>query len=82
MANRKKPHEGNQVVLMGLPSGFLKGLPVEDQRAITAMIGQPVTLAGFDEDGRAELEFADPFDGPNSSHTIWVAPEFISPIQI
>jgi hypothetical protein len=82
MGTRKKPHEDKQVVLVGLPSGFLDGLPVEDQRAITAMIGQPVTLVGYDEDGRAELEFADPFDGPNSSHTIWVAPEFMAPIQV
>ena len=79
MVKRKKAPEGKQVVLVGLPSAFLNGLPVEDQRAITAMIGQPVTLVGYDEDGRAELEFDDPFDG--SSHYIWVAPKFIAPIQ-
>jgi hypothetical protein len=55
------------------------GLPEEDQRAITAMVGKPVTLVGYDEDGRAELEFDYPVDG--STHYIWVAPEFMAPIQ-
>ena len=43
------------------------------------MVGKAVTLAGYDEDGRAELEFDDPFDG--CTHSIWVAPEFMAPIQ-
>jgi hypothetical protein len=38
-------------------------------------------LMGYDDGGRAELYFADPFDvqTEKSSHThkIWVAPEFI-----
>jgi len=64
---------------------LLEDLPEEDQRAITAIVGKPVTFVGYDEDGRAELEFDDPFDGrtkPYSpTHSIWVAAEFIAPFQ-
>ena len=69
------------VVLITVPPGLLDGLPAEDQRAITAIIGKPVMLVGYDEDGRAELYFADPFDVQSDeyshTHKIWVAPEFI-----
>ena len=38
-------------------------------------------LVGYDEDGRAELDFADPFDVQSDeyshTHKIWVAREFI-----
>jgi hypothetical protein len=80
-----KPNAGEQVVLLALPPGFLDGLPEEDQRAITAMVGKPVMLVGYDEDGRAELHFDDPFDPrtDDSSHThsIWVGTEFIRRIR-
>jgi len=76
---------GEQVILLALPSGFLDDLPEEDQRAISAMVGQQVTLLGFDELGRAELYFDDPFvqqtDESSHSHTIWVGPEFIRRVQ-
>jgi hypothetical protein len=59
----------------------LDGLPQEDQNAIIAMIGKPVLLVSYHEDGRAELHFDDPFDvrtdDYSHSHSIWVAPEFI-----
>jgi len=78
-----RPHEGEQVILLALPPEFLDGLPDEDQRAITAMVGKPVMLVGYDEDGRAELHFDDPFDPrtEESSHThsIWVGLEFYPP---
>lgn len=80
-----KPRVGEQVILLGFPDGFLHDLPDEDVRAITAMIGRAVTLVDYDEHGRAELEFYDPFDGIpgtwNHTHTIWVAPEFIGPVR-
>ena len=80
----EKPQVGEQVILLGLPAGFLNGLPEEDQRAITAMVGRPVTLVGYDEDGRAELHFDDPFeartDNYGHTHSIWVELEFLSPI--
>ena len=80
-AEQGKPRAGEQVVLLALPPGFLDDLPDEDQRAITALVGKPVTLVGYDEDGRAELHFDDPFhsrtDKSSHTHSIWVSPEFI-----
>ena len=77
----RKPHVGDEVVLIAVPPGLLDGLPDEDQRAITAMLGKPVRLIGWDEDGRAELHFDDPFDTRTDdyshTHSIWVRPEFI-----
>jgi hypothetical protein len=85
-SERENPHVGEQVIFLALPPGLLDGLPEEDQRAIRAKVGQPVTLVGYDEDGRAELSFDDPFDGrtPPYSHThsIWVAPAFIARVQV
>jgi hypothetical protein len=61
-------------------------LPQEDQDAIEAIVGKPVLLVGYDEYGRAELHFDDPFDirtdTYSRSHSIWVAPEFIDRHQI
>jgi len=72
---------GENVVLVTVPPGLLDGLPAEDQRAIRNIVGKPVTLVGYDEGGRAELHFADPFDVQadeySHTHKIWVAPEFI-----
>ena len=57
------PHQttvpGFRVVLRELPSGLLKGLPVEDQEAISAVVGKPVLLSEYGQDGRAELRFSD-----------------------
>jgi hypothetical protein len=75
----ERPHVGEQGIFIALPPALLDRLFEEDQRAIIAMVGRPVTLVGYDEDGRAELEFDDAFDG--STHHIWVAPEFMAPIQ-
>jgi hypothetical protein len=76
-----KPSGGEMVVLTSLPPGLLDGLPQEDQNAIVAIVGKPVLLVGYDEDGRAELHFDDPFDGRvgdySHTHSIWVAPEFV-----
>jgi len=76
-----KPGPGEMVELTSIPPGLLDGLPAEDQRAIVAIVGKPVLLVEYDEHGRAELHFDDPFDGRvgNYSHThsIWVAPQFI-----
>jgi hypothetical protein len=66
---------GAKVVLVNLPAGLLDGLPEEGQKAIAAIVGIPVSLAGYDEDGRAELEFAGPRRGQH--HTIWVDPKLV-----
>ena len=63
MAKRDRPNAGERVVLLSLPPGLLDGLPDEDQRAIKAIVGKPVKFLGYDEIGRAELEFDDPLTG-------------------
>jgi len=82
---RESPKAGQRVVLVAVPPGLLDGLPQEDRRAITSMVGRPVTLDGDDDDGRAELHFNDAFDvrTETSSHThsIWVMPEFVEPYR-
>jgi hypothetical protein len=50
---------GTKVILTELPAGLLDGLPFDDQQAIKVVVGKPVLLAGYDESGRAELEFTD-----------------------
>jgi len=80
-----RPVAGQQVILLALPPGMLDELPEEDQRAIIGMVGKSVTLTGYDEDGRAALSFVLPLSfpnrGPQRHGTIWVAPEFIAPLQ-
>jgi hypothetical protein len=78
-----KPHAGDRVILIALPPGFVDDLPEEDQRSLTAMIGKSVMLVGYDEHGRAELQFAYPIDartdGSIHKHaTIWVGPNCIA----
>jgi hypothetical protein len=67
------PKPGERVVLEKLPPGLLNGLPEEDQRAISAIVGAPVRFLGFDDDGRLELEFVE--DG-GTIHSIYVDRQF------
>jgi len=67
-----KPRAGDSVILVGIPPGLLDGLPDDDQRAITAIVGKPIKFLGYDDIGRAELEFDDPFvlePGITATHT-------------
>lgn len=64
---------GQKVFLNVLPPGLLGGLLEEDQVAIQAIIGHPVTLAGYSY-GQAELEFV---DSAGDEHTIWVEPSLL-----
>jgi hypothetical protein len=66
------------MILKSVPEHLLDGLPDEDQVAIRAAIGKPVTLVGHDEDGRAILEFS---DETGDMHTIWVDPASLEPID-
>jgi hypothetical protein len=79
-----KPQPGDMVVLTAIPPGLLDGLPQEDQHAITAMVGKPVLLVGYDNDGRAEISFDDPFDvrtdAYSNTHSVWVPPAFLTPV--
>ena len=71
-----RPKHKKKVILRASPPGFLDDLPLEDQRAIRAVIGKRVTLKEYDADGRAELEFKEKHD---IIHSIWVDPRFIEP---
>ena len=62
------------VVLSALPPGFIDNLPAEDQRALVEQVGKQVILNGYDDDGRAELEFK---DKKGLSHFIYLDPKFI-----
>jgi len=66
---------GQQVVLKALPAGFLDDMPLEDQEAISKAVGKPITLNGYESDGRSELEFVDP---EGVIHTIYVDPKYIA----
>jgi hypothetical protein len=81
MHNSDSLRAGQRVVLVAIPPGLLDGLPDEDQRAIAAIVGKPIQFVGYDDIGRAELEFDDPFDPRTEhysrTHTIWVAPKFV-----
>ena len=69
-----KPKAGETVVLVEVPLGLVDGLPMEDQRAISNIVGKPVRLNEYDKEGRAELEFTD-CDG--GIHFIYVSPDAI-----
>jgi hypothetical protein len=68
------PKPGDTVVLTDIPPELLDGLPPEDQQAITRLVGKPILLTGFDEDGRAELEIR---DNGADFRFIYLSPEFI-----
>jgi hypothetical protein len=73
-ADNTRPKPGDKVVLTAVPPGMLDDLPTEDQQAIADVVGKPIPLTGYDEDGRAELEFQ---DANADFHFIYVSPEFI-----
>ena len=69
-----KPKPGDMVLLTEVPPGMLDDLPSEDQQAITAVVGKPILLTKYEEDGRPELEFQ---DRNEDYHLLYVSPEFI-----
>jgi hypothetical protein len=71
-----KPEE--LVVLTEVPPGMLDDLPSEDKQAIVEIVGKPIALKGYDDEGRAELEF---IDREGISHVILVAPRFIRAVE-
>jgi hypothetical protein len=74
-STKKKFEPGEKVVLAAMPPGLLRGLPREDRKAIRDILGKPVLLDEYDDDGRAVLTFT---DSKNVGHSIFVSPEFIS----
>jgi hypothetical protein len=65
---------GGKVFLRELPPGLLEGLPEEDQKAISAIVGAPVRLTGYDQDGRLELEFV---EASGTIHTIYIDRQYV-----
>jgi hypothetical protein len=74
MTSESKPKPGDTVLLTHVPSGLLDNLPKEDQTAISEIVGKPVRLNDYDEQGRAELEFKDSSGG---IHFVYVSPTVI-----
>jgi hypothetical protein len=70
----EKPQPGELVVLTEAPLSLLSDLPTEDQRAISDIVGKPVLLDAYNDDGKAELEFTDSSGG---IHFICVNPNII-----
>ena len=77
-SNRKRLLPGSSVVLTELPPRLVDGLPLEDQQAIRAVVGQPVVLSDYDDSGSVELQFT---DSRGDIHFIYVNPSFIRPVE-
>ena len=69
---------GDIVAVTGVPPGFVDGLPIEDQQALTSIVGKPVLFVGYDDAGRAELEFK---DRNHVTHFIYVEPSTVRLIR-
>ena len=78
MERNVKPEPGERAILTAIPPGLLDDLPLEDQQAITEIVGKPIVLRAYDEDGRAELEFG---DRNGIFHVVYVKPDFIKKAQ-
>jgi hypothetical protein len=65
---------GDYVVLTGVPPELLEGLPREDQAAIVEVVGEQVLLVGYEDDGRAKLQFTDKY---GTIHFVFVNPTLI-----
>jgi hypothetical protein len=74
IAQSTRPQPGQRVILIAVPPGMLDDLSPEDQRAIKEAVGKTVLLNGYDEAGRAELEFR---DASAAYRFLYVRPEFI-----
>lgn len=74
----RKPKPGEMVTFTRVPPGLLDNLPQGDQEAIRQIVGKPVRLEAYDEDGRAELMFV---DSGNVIHFIYVDERFIEPVD-
>jgi hypothetical protein len=75
---QNRPRPGDTVTLTEVPSGLLDNLPMEDRRAISEVVGKPIVLNEYDEDGRAELQFK---DNQGVIHFIYVSPDFIRAVE-
>lgn len=72
----RKLKRKQKVTFNVLPPGLIDGLPEEDQRAISGVVGKPVFFEGYERNGTVKLEF---MDSDETIHMIWVEPKFIKP---
>jgi hypothetical protein len=77
-AQDRKPKPGDMVMLTEVPKGLLDDLPARDQRAISEIVGKPILLSEYGDDGRAELRFT---DREGVIHFIYVNPIVIRPTE-
>ena len=75
-SENRRPSPGDRVVLKEIPPGLLDALPTEDRQAVKEVLGKPILLNEYDENGRAELEFT---DASGVVHFIYVNPSLIRP---
>jgi hypothetical protein len=69
---------GAKVFLLEIPPGFLTDLPIEDQWAIEAAAKRPLEFVGYDDDGRAELEFT---NSAGVHHFIYVDQVYVRQVE-
>jgi hypothetical protein len=72
-SRESQPKPRSEVILAKLPLGLLDGLPEEDQKAISAIVGAPIKLSGYDN-GRLVLEFV---EDSGTIHSIYVDRQYI-----
>jgi hypothetical protein len=77
-SGKKRMKSGSTVVLTKLPPGLIRGLPREDQEAISAIVGKPIVFVEYDKYGSAELRFT---DAAGIIHFIYVDPSFIRAVK-
>ena len=76
MTAQLKP--GARVFLLEIPPGLLTDLPIEDQWAIEVAAKRPLEFVGYDDDGRAELEFT---DSAGVHHFIYVDQVYVRQVE-
>jgi hypothetical protein len=78
MKSDNNPTPGELVILIsGIPE-LISGLPMEDRNAIVDAAKSPILLVGYDDDGRAELNFR---DTSGAEHFIYVQPSQIRAME-
>jgi hypothetical protein len=76
--SRRKPLPGGSVFIRETPPGLFSGLSEDDQRAVFAILNEPIRLNAYDDEGRAELEFT---DSQGMIHFLYVSQDLIKTIE-
>ena len=76
MATRRF-RRGQKVIVERLPDGFLDDLPRFDQKAISSIIGKPLSVVG-EENGRVEIQFEDVRGDP---HWLYLESQYVRAVR-